>query len=77
VSGVGVIDAFTVARHFWIPGYETPYIVARVRLAEQDDVILVTNIVGANAEQIAIGAGVEVVFEQRRDTYVPMFRLTQ
>lgn len=77
MSGAGFIDAFTVVRHPWIPGYEAPYTVARVRLAEQDDVVLVTNIVDAAPEHVAIGAPVEVVFEQREDLYIPTFRLAR
>src|SRR5262245_29353219 len=45
VSGRARVDGFTVVHRPWIPGYDTPYVVARVRLAEQPDVVLVTNIV--------------------------------
>jgi uncharacterized OB-fold protein len=41
-SGIGLIDSFTVV-HRGLPGFETPYVVARVRLAE--GVVLLTNLV--------------------------------
>jgi len=74
VSGRGEVDAFTVVRRPWIPGYDIPYVVARVRLAEQDDVVLVSNIVECDVSEVRAGMSVEVVFEQRDDVYVPMFR---
>ena len=42
-SGAGVVDSFTVA-HRALPGFEAPYVVARVRLAEGP--IVLTNLVG-------------------------------
>ena len=42
VSGGGTIDSFTVV-HRALPGFVAPYVVARVRLAE--DVVLLSNIV--------------------------------
>lgn len=77
VSGRGHIDSFTVVRRPWLPGYEVPYIVARVRLADQEDVVLVTNIVDAEPSEISIGAPVEAVFEKREDVYVPMFTVSR
>ena len=41
-AGRGTIDSFTVV-HRGLPGFEAPYVVARVRLAE--GVLLLTNIV--------------------------------
>ena len=73
VSGRGHVDGFTVVRRAWIPGYDTPYVVARVRLAEQPDVVLVTNIVGCEPGDVCAGMEVEVTFEPREDVFVPMF----
>ena len=42
-SGAGVVDSFTVV-HRALPGFEAPYVVARVRLAEGP--IVLTNLVG-------------------------------
>lgn len=74
VSGRGHVDGFTVVRRKWIPGYDTPYVVARVRLREQSDVVLVANIVGCEPGDVSIGMEVEVTFEPREEVYVPMFQ---
>jgi uncharacterized protein len=74
VSGLGHVDGFTVVQRPWIPGYDTPYVVARVRLVEQPDVVLVTNIVDCEPGAVKIGMEVAVIFEPRGDVYVPMFR---
>jgi uncharacterized OB-fold protein len=74
VSGRGAIDAFTIVQRPWIPGYDTPYVVARVRLAEQRDVVLVSNIVECDPGDVRAGMIVDVVFEPREDVFVPMFR---
>lgn len=44
-AGKGVVDAFTVVHRSPFPEQATPYVVARVRLAE--GLILLTNLVGA------------------------------
>jgi uncharacterized OB-fold protein len=74
VSGRGEVDAFTIVQRPWIPGYDTPYVVARVRLREQRDVVLVSNIVECDPSDVGAGMIVEVVFEPREDLFVPMFR---
>ena len=74
VSGRGEVDACTVVQRPWIPGYDTPYVVARVRLTEQHDVVLVSNIVECDPHDVRAGMAVEVVFEPRGDVFVPMFR---
>src|SRR5262245_26516949 len=45
VSGRATVAAYTINRQAWIPGFEPPYVVATVELAEQADVRLVTNVV--------------------------------
>jgi uncharacterized protein len=67
------VDAFTIVCRPWISGYDTPYVVARVRLMEQPDVVLVTNIVHCEPSEVRVGMDVAVVFEQRGDVHVPMF----
>ncbi|WP_433360082.1 Zn-ribbon domain-containing OB-fold protein [Streptosporangium sp. CA-115845] len=44
ISGLGVVDSFTVVHRAPTPGMEPPYVVARVRLAEGP--ILLTNLIG-------------------------------
>jgi uncharacterized OB-fold protein len=73
VSGLARVDAFTIVCRPWISGYDTPYVVARVRLVEQPDVVLVTNVVNCEPNLVRVGMDVAVVFEQRGDVHVPMF----
>jgi len=77
VTGRGFVDGFTVVQRAWIPGYDPPYVVARVRLVEQPDVLLVANIVGCEPHGVFVGMEVEVTFEPREDVYVPMFQPTR
>jgi len=74
VSGRGEVDAFTIVQRPWIPGYDTPYVVARVRLDDQRDVVLVSNVVECAPSEVRAGMAVEVVFEPRENVFVPMFR---
>lgn len=82
VSGRATVAAFTVDRQPWIPGFEPPYIVAMVELAEEPDVRLITNVVDVEPDDIRIGLDVEVFFEDwtalsgQEDTrvWIPLFR---
>jgi uncharacterized OB-fold protein len=74
VSGRATVESWTVVRRPWVPGYEPPYVVARVVLAEQPDLHLLTNVVDCDVEAVKAGMEVEVAFEQRGDVFVPMFR---
>ncbi|MCX2929457.1 Zn-ribbon domain-containing OB-fold protein [Mycobacterium sp. CVI_P3] len=82
VSGRATVAAFTVDRQPWIPGFEPPYIVAIVELAEEPDVRLMTNVVDVEGEHMRVGLEVEVFFEDwtslsgGEDTrvWIPLFR---
>ncbi|SBS70482.1 conserved hypothetical protein [uncultured Mycobacterium sp.] len=82
VSGRATVAAFTVDRQPWIPGFEPPYIVAIVEIAEEPDVRLTTNVVDVEPEDMRIGLEVEVFFEDwtglsgGEDTrvWIPLFR---
>jgi uncharacterized protein len=82
VSGLATVAAFTVDRQPWIPGFEPPYIVAIVEIAEDPDVRLITNVVDVEPEDMRIGLEVEVFFEDwtaisgGEDTrvWIPLFR---
>ncbi|OQZ90839.1 Zn-ribbon domain-containing OB-fold protein [Mycolicibacter algericus] len=63
VSGRATVAAYTINQQPWIPGFEPPYIVAVVELAEEPDVRLISNVVNVSSEQISIGMPVEVFFE--------------
>ena len=82
VSGRATVAAFSVDRQPWIPGFEPPYIVAIVEIAEEPDVRLTTNVVDVEPEDMRIGLEVEVFFEDwtglsgGEDTrvWIPLFR---
>jgi uncharacterized OB-fold protein len=63
VSGRARVAAYTINRQPWIPGFDPPYVVAMVELAEEPDVRLVTNIVGIPVEDVRVDLEVEVFFE--------------
>lgn len=77
VSGRGRVATYTVNYQSWIPGSE-PYIIAWVELAEQEHLILTTNLVDIDAEDVRFGMEVEVVFEKhsQADVWLPLFRPT-
>src|ERR687891_2332946 len=54
VSGRGTVVGFTVNHHQWLPGFEPPYVVANVALAEDPSVRLTTNVVGSAPEDVHI-----------------------
>ncbi len=78
VSGDGVVHTFTVNHHPWIPGFDPPYVVAIVELAEQDGLRLMTNIVNCAIDDVEIGMKVQVCFEQLDGgAYLPLFEPKQ
>jgi acetyl-CoA acetyltransferase/uncharacterized OB-fold protein len=76
VSGRGTVVAFTVNRHQWLPGFEPPYAIAIVALAEDARVRLTTNIVGCDPEDVHVGQEVTVRYEQHEKVWVPLFEPT-
>jgi acetyl-CoA acetyltransferase/uncharacterized OB-fold protein len=76
VSGHGSVIGFTVNAHPWLPGFEPPYVIAIVALAEDADVRITTNIVGCDPNDVRIGQQVAVHFEQHDDVWLPLFEPT-
>jgi uncharacterized OB-fold protein len=82
VSGKAAVAAFTINRQNWIPGFEPPYVVAIVELADEPDVRLITNVVGVAIEDLRVGLPVEVFFEawtalsgdEDSRVWIPLFR---
>ena len=72
LSGRAIVATFTVNHHPW-DGSTEPWVVALVELDEQPDVRLMTNIVGIDPEEVAIGMPVQVVFEDHDPVFVPLF----
>src|SRR5688572_4679300 len=75
VSGRGTVIAFTVNAHPWLPGFEPPYVIANVALAEDAGVRLTTNVICA-PDDVHIGQEVQVRFEQQEDVWIPLFEPT-
>lgn len=75
VSGRGVVHTYTVNHQPWIPGFDPPYVVAIVELAEQQGLRLTTNLVGCTSEEdVEIGMPVMVVFEDVGEgVFLPLF----
>ena len=74
LSGRGRVYTYTVNQRAWSPELEVPYVIAIVQLDEQDDLRLMTNIVGCSPDQVAIGMPVQVEFREQGEAYVPVFR---
>jgi uncharacterized OB-fold protein len=73
VSGRGTVVGFTVNHQAWVPGVETPYVVAIVELEEQANVRLMTNLPRTPIAEVRVGLPVKVFFEHDADVYLPLF----
>lgn len=75
-AGRGIVHSFTVVHRAAFPEFQerTPYVVALIDLEEGPR--MMTNIVGADALEVAIGDAVTVAFEDRGGdgAKVPQFR---
>jgi acetyl-CoA acetyltransferase/uncharacterized OB-fold protein len=76
VTGRATVVGSTVNRHQWLPGFEPPYSIAIVALAEDPGVRLTTNVVGCDPDDVHIGQKVAVRFEQHDDVWIPLFEPT-
>ena len=78
VSGRGTVYAFTVMHQRDVAGFEqeAPFINIVVELEEQPRLLMVSNLPLSERARVAIGAAVEVYFEERGDNVVvPQFRI--
>jgi acetyl-CoA acetyltransferase/uncharacterized OB-fold protein len=76
VSGRATVVAYTVNHHPWLPGFDPPYVIANVALAEDPTVHLTTNVVGCHPNELHIGMEVMVRFERHEDVWLPLFEPT-
>jgi uncharacterized OB-fold protein len=74
VSGLGTVISFTINHQAWTPEVTAPYAIVIVRLDEQTDLHLTSNIVGCPYDAVFIGQRVEVAFLPRGEYWVPLFR---
>jgi uncharacterized protein len=70
-AGTGSIVTYTVVWRPQTPAFETPYVIAVVRLDEGVDML--TNLIDAPPEQVCIGARVRVRFVDVEDMTLPFF----
>lgn len=76
VSGRATVIGVTVNHQQWLPGFEPPYVIANVALAEDPAVHLTTNIVDCDPDEVAVGDEVQVRFEHVDDVWIPLFART-
>jgi len=75
VSGRGTVRSFVIMRDTFIKHFPPPYSVAEVELEEQPGLVLYTNIIECDVNDVRIGLPVEVTFEDRSpEVSVPQFR---
>lgn len=72
LSGRATVATFTVNHHSW-DGSSEPWVIAIVEIDEQPDVRLMTNLMGVDPDEVAIGMSVQVVFEDHDPVFVPLF----
>jgi len=72
-SGRGRLYSYVIS-HMAAPGYEPPYVIAVVELAEGPR--MVSNLMGcpADPDALPLDMALEVTFEDRGDVTVPQFR---
>lgn len=73
VAGTGTVASWTVNHQPFMPGFEPPYVIAFVEVDEDPTIRLCTNIVGCEADEMAIGMRVKVTFEESDGNWIPLF----
>jgi len=76
MSGRATVIGSTVNHQQWLPGFDPPYVIANVALADDPTIHLTTNIVGCDPADVYIGMEVQVRFEQIEDVWLPLFEPT-
>jgi uncharacterized OB-fold protein len=77
VSGDGVLKTWTVVRDAFLPAFadDTPYVIAEIELPEQEGLRLITQLVGIDLAELALGLSLEVTFDERAEGIsVPQFK---
>jgi uncharacterized OB-fold protein len=77
VSGKATVFTYTLNTQKFHPEHQTPNLIAIVVLDEQDDLRVITNIVGAGIEDLSIGLPVQVLFERHGEIFYPVFEPTR
>ncbi len=76
VSGRATLYSYAVLRHPFHAGFvdDLPLVLAKVQLVEDDRVLMVSNVVGAELGDLRIGMELEVTFDDRPEITVPLFQ---
>lgn len=78
VSGRGQVRTWTIVRHSFLQGFETPYVLADVELEDASNVRMVGLLLDGAEASLAIGAPVKVEFEDLAPgVAIPSFRMVQ
>lgn len=78
VSGRGVVRSWTVVRQAFLPGFDVPFVLVDVELAEQPGLRLVGRLLDGVDADLYLGAHVRVAFEDITDEIaVPAFELAR
>ena len=76
VSGRGILRTWTIIRQSYLGGFEVPFVLADVELADRADVRMIGQLLDGADAPLAIGAAVEVAFEDLAEGIaVPAFKL--
>lgn len=73
VPGTGEIDTFTINYQAWMPGLAVPFVIARVRIDGAPGVILTTNIVNCDPQDVKFDDKVRVLFDEQDGIWFPVF----
>ncbi|HEX3705887.1 MAG TPA: OB-fold domain-containing protein [Mycobacteriales bacterium] len=76
VSGRGTVFTYTTNYHQFHPDVPPPNLIAIVTLDEQDDLRLMTNLIGCTEDDVASGSAVQVRFEDHGEVFYPVFELS-
>ncbi len=67
------MDTFTINYQPWHPAMEVPCVMARIAIDGAPGVILTSNVIGCDVDDVDFGDRVRVTFEQQEDVYLPLF----
>ena len=73
VAGTGIVHSYTINHQKWHPALEVPFVIARVEIDGAPGVILTTNIVHCDPEDVDIDDRVKVTFLHQDDVWLPLF----
>jgi uncharacterized OB-fold protein len=73
LSGRATVESWTVNRHPFFRGFETPYVIAFVNPVEDKGVRVLTNLVGVAPDEVVADMPVRVIFERGGDNEEPVY----